>query len=73
MIYQIKVQGELDQSWSDWLGGVEITAERAEDGSMITTMIVNAADQPALFGVLDRIRDLNFILIHVSRVGERSI
>jgi hypothetical protein len=25
-----------------------------------------------LFGVLDRIRDLNFILIHVSRVGDRG-
>jgi hypothetical protein len=70
MIYQIKVQGELDQSWSDWLGEVEITAEQAEDGSVITTLMVDAADQPALFGVLDRIRDLNFILIQVSRVGE---
>jgi hypothetical protein len=70
MIYQIKVQGELDQSWSDWLGEVEITAARAEDGSVITTIVVDAADQPALFGVLDRIRDLNFILIHVGRVGE---
>jgi hypothetical protein len=73
MIYQIKVQGELDQSWSDWLGEVEITAERAEDGSMITTLMVDAADQPALFGVLDHLRDLNFVLIQVSRVGERSI
>jgi hypothetical protein len=73
MIYQIKVQGELDQSWTDWLGEVEITAERAEEGSMITTLMVEAADQPALFGVLDRIRDLNFVLIQVSRVGERSI
>jgi hypothetical protein len=72
MIYQIKLKGELDQSWSDWLGEVEITTEQAEDGSMITTILVDAADQPALFGVLDRIRDLNFILIQVSRVGERG-
>jgi hypothetical protein len=72
MIYQIKIKGALDQSWSDWLGNVEITAELAEDGSVITTMMVDAADQPALFGVLDRIRDLNFILIHVSRVGDRG-
>jgi hypothetical protein len=73
MIYQIKIMGELDQSWSDWLGKVEIAAELAEDGSVITTMLVDAADQSALFGVLDRIRDLNFILIHVARVGESSI
>jgi hypothetical protein len=72
MIYQIKLKGELDQSWSDWLGEVEITTELAEDGSMITAILVDAADQPALFGVLDRIRDLNFTLIQVTRVGKRS-
>jgi hypothetical protein len=68
MIYQIKLKGELDQSWSDWLGEVEITSEQAEDGSVITTILVNAADQPTLFGVLDRIRDLNFVLLQVTRV-----
>lgn len=70
MIYQIKIKGTLDRSWSDWLGEAEITTEPAEDGSVITTMLVDAADQPALFGVLDHIRDLNLILIHVVRVGE---
>lgn len=70
MIYQIKIKGALDRSWSDWLGEAEITTEPVEDGSVITTMLVDAADQPALFGVLDHIRDLNLILIHVVRVGE---
>ncbi len=65
MMYQIKIKGELDQSWSDWLGGIEISTEMAEDGSVITTILVDAADQPALFGVLDRIRDLNLVLINV--------
>ena len=71
MIYQIKLKGELDQSWSDWLGEVEITTEQAEDGSVITAILVDAADQPVLFGVLDRIRDLNFTLIQVKRIGEK--
>jgi hypothetical protein len=73
MFYQIKLKGELDQSWSDWLGEVEITTEQAEDGSMITTILVDAADQPALFGVLDRIRDLNLILINVNRKGNDAV
>jgi hypothetical protein len=72
MIYQIKIKGELDQSWSDWLGDVEITADLAEDGTVITTMMVDAADQPALFGVLDRIRDLNLVLIYVSRAEDNG-
>jgi hypothetical protein len=73
MIYQIKINGALDRSWSDWLGEAEITAEPAEDGSVITTLTIEASDPSTLFGVLDRIRDLNLILIHVIRVGERSM
>jgi hypothetical protein len=65
MIYQITIKGELDQSWSDWLGEVEIIAELAEDGTTITTLTVDKLDQPALFGILDRIRDLNLVLINV--------
>ena len=73
MIYQIKLKGELDESWSDWLGEVEIASEQAEDGSVITTILVDAADQPALFGVLDRIRDLNLVLINVNRKENDSV
>ncbi len=67
MVYQIKVRGELDQSWSDWLGGVKITSELAQDRSVITTLTVDGTDQPTLFGILDRIRDLNLVLVAVTR------
>lgn len=67
MIYQIKVQGHLDQSWSDWLGGVGIVSDMMEDGSVITTLTLDTADQAALFGILDHIRDLNLILHSVNR------
>lgn len=70
MIYQIEIKGELDQSWSDWLGGVEITLSRMEDGAAITTLTVEVVDQPALFGILDRIRDLNLDLLNVTNVGD---
>ncbi len=70
MVYQIKVKGELDQSWRFWLGDVRLTGETADDGSVITTLIADFADQPALFGVLDRIRDLNLVLISVTPFQE---
>ncbi len=66
MLYQIKIIGELDQSWADWLGEMSLTSERGGDGAEITTLIVDAPDQPALFGVLDHIRDLNLLLISVD-------
>lgn len=68
MEYQIKVKGKLDQSWSDWLGSASVASEPQENGLMITTLTVQAIDQPALFGILDRIRDMNLLPISVERI-----
>ncbi len=70
MVYQIRLKGELDQSWRNWLGDVCLSCETADDGSVITTLIADFADQPALFGALDRIRDLNLVLISVVPLEE---
>jgi hypothetical protein len=66
MVYQIRIKGKLDQSWSDWLGDVEITSEATDDGAVITTLIVDVGDQTILFGILDHLRDLNIPLINVT-------
>lgn len=68
MVYQIKIKGNLDQSWFDWLGKVNITADLMENGSIITTFTLDVIDQPVLFGILDRIRDLNIPLVSVTTV-----
>lgn len=72
MIYQLKIKGELDQSWSEWLGEIQITTDRQEDGSIVTTLVVDATDQSTLFGILERIRDLNIFLISVSKNNQES-
>jgi hypothetical protein len=66
MNYQIKIAGMLDQSWADWLGSIKMDSEQLEDGSIITTLIVDADDQARIFGILDRIRDMNITLVAVS-------
>jgi hypothetical protein len=71
MIYKLKVAGELDKSWSDWLGNIQIISEVHEGGAVFTTLTVDATDQPALFGILDHIRDLNIQLISVSSTGQK--
>ena len=50
--YQIKVEGRLDESWSDWFHGMMLKPERAADGSPITTLTGPVADQSTLRGIL---------------------
>jgi hypothetical protein len=64
-IYQIKVAGGLDQTWSDWLGGMEIVTESGRQGTTITILTGRLADQATLRGILSRIWDLNLKVISV--------
>jgi hypothetical protein len=63
-IYQIKVPGHLDESWSDWAGGMKITVESEGDGPPVTTL-TGTVDQAALQGLLRRLYSLGLPLISV--------
>ena len=65
--YQIKVPGELDESWSEWAGSMTITVEREGDGSPIT-ILTGTVDQAALQGLLRRLYSLGLPLISVNLV-----
>ena len=67
-IYQIKVQGRLDERWAHWFDGMSIALEQAEDGSTVTVLAGSVADQAALYGLINRMRDLGLPLISVGRV-----
>lgn len=69
-IYRICVEGHLDSRWSEWFDGLALACE--PDGT--TTLIGPVADQAALHGLLERIRDLGLGLLSVNRVesGEPS-
>ena len=69
--YQIKIEGKLDKSWSDWFSGLTITVEGERQGPAITT-IIGAVDQSTLRGILTKIWDLNLTLISVIRVEPNS-
>jgi hypothetical protein len=62
--YQIKVPGELDESWSDWAGGMTITVESEGAGPPVTTL-TGTVDQAALQGLLRRLYSLGLPLISV--------
>ena len=63
-MHEIRVQGRLDDRWVDWLEGLALTRE--DDGT--TTLTGPLADQAALHGVLNTIRDLNLPIVSVRRV-----
>ena len=63
--YQIKVPGQLDESWSDWVGGMTIDVESASDGPPVTTL-TGTVDQAALQGLLRRLYSLGLPLISVN-------
>jgi hypothetical protein len=62
--YQIRVPGELDESWSDWAGGMTITVESEDDGPPVTAL-TGTIDQAALQGLLRRLYSLGLPLISV--------
>ena len=62
--YQIKVPGELDESRSDWAGGMTIMVESEGAGSPVTTL-TGTVDQAALQGLLRRLYSLGLPLISV--------
>jgi hypothetical protein len=64
--YQIKVQGKLDEGWSDWFSGMTVTFE--EGSTPITTLTGTVADQAALRGILCKLWDLNLTLVSVRRI-----
>ena len=69
--YQIKVPGELNTSWSDWVEGMTIAVESGGDGegnSYPITILTVTLDQAALQGVLRRLYSLGLPLISVACV-----
>jgi hypothetical protein len=61
--YHIRVEGHLDPCWSEWLDGLAI--EHLPNGETLLSGFI--ADQTALHGLLNKIRDMNLPLIAVER------
>jgi hypothetical protein len=66
--YEIRVKGNLEPTWADWFDGFTVTRQ-ANDESVLTGQV---ADQPALHGLLAKIRDLGLPLLVVRRLERDS-
>ena len=61
--YEIRLKGRLGSRWAAWFDGLSI-AHRS-DGT--TTIYGRVADQAALHGLLQKVRDLGLPLISVTQ------
>ncbi len=62
-IYEIRVEGHLDQNWSSWFDGLIISYDR-QDNTILHGPLV---DEAALHGVLIKVRDLALPLLALRR------
>ncbi len=61
--YEIVIEGQLDRCWEAWLGEMAFTYLPGG-----RTRLSGALPDPAaLYGLLERLRDLNLALISVNR------
>ena len=60
--YEIRIDGVLDSHWAAWFEGLQVNSDGTQ--TVISGLI---ADQPALHGLLAKIRDLGLCLISVRR------
>jgi hypothetical protein len=63
--YEIRVLGQLDQRWSDWLDGLTVT----HDTDTTTLLRGELVDEAALQGVLTKLHGLNLPLLSLRRLG----
>lgn len=57
------MEGVLDGRWSEWFEGLHLENQGGE-----TILSGTLPDQPALYGILDRVRDLGLCVIAVCRI-----
>jgi hypothetical protein len=65
-VYHIRIRGQLDDSWREWLGDFEFIHVRQEE----TILKGKITDQSELFGILNRIQNLGIELISIVPLEE---
>ena len=68
--YRIRVQGRVDSSWADRLGGMTVTEDSSYDQAAVTILEGHLPDQAALSGVLNTLYEMHLPLLSVESLDE---
>jgi len=63
-VYEIRLQGHLEEFWRQRFEGMTLTRESGGTSVLVGPV----ADQSALFGLLEGVRDLGLPLVSVCRI-----
>lgn len=64
--YRITVSGVLDKCWSDWVEGMRVVHAFTPEGTALTVLEGEVADQSALVGVLNVMLTLSLPVVAVK-------
>lgn len=68
--YRIRVQGQLDSSWSNRLGDMRVTVDSPANQPPVTVLEGHLIDQAALSGVLNTLYEYHLPLLSVENLDE---
>ena len=67
-IFRIRVQGVLDESWSNYFSSHDMSVEEDETGSPLTIFTSEPIDQSALAGLIGHLNVLGLPLMSVEHI-----
>ena len=69
--YRIQVEGHVDESRSDRLGGMRVTTTRTRaDKTTVSTLVGPMRDQAQLSGVLNTLYEMHLPILSVENLSE---
>jgi hypothetical protein len=68
--YEIKIYGQLDDSWLGWFGDAKAHVETQVDNRQVTTFSNVIMDQAGLVGLIRRLHGLGVVLLSVRLAPE---
>jgi len=65
-VYQIKIQGTLEERYSNRLGGMQIRTSKKPEKETISIITGRVNDQAALAGILNSIYEMHLMVLSVE-------
>jgi hypothetical protein len=65
--YEIKIHGQLDDSWLGWFGEAQVHTESSVDESLVTTITNVVMDQAGLVGLVRRLHGHGIVVLSICQ------